>query len=57
MEGGAPVITWEPKFRNRAYTVVGKESLADTADWGKTNSLTRFFKVRVELPVAEEPLK
>jgi len=50
MERGAPVITWDPRLRNRTYTVVGKESLSGTADWGRTNSLTRFFKVRVELP-------
>jgi hypothetical protein len=49
MEEGSPIITWEPRLRSRVYTVVGKESLSDTADWGKTNSLTRFFKVRVEL--------
>ena len=50
MKEGSPIITWEPRLRDRVYTVVGKESLNDTADWGRTNSLTRFFKVRVELP-------
>jgi len=50
MKDGNPVITWNPHLRDRTYTVVGKESLTDTADWGKTNNLTRFFKVKVELP-------
>jgi hypothetical protein len=50
MEDGNPIITWKPHLRNRVYTVVGKENLTDPGDWGKTNNLTRFFKVKVELP-------
>ena len=47
-------ITWSPNLNTngvvRKYTVLGKKSLTDTADWAPTNSMHRFFKVKVEMP-------
>ena len=49
-----PYITWSPNLNTngvvRKYTILGKESLTDTADWVSTNSTHRFFKVKVEMP-------
>ena len=49
-----PYITWSPNLNTngvvRKYTILGKESLTDTADWAPTNSTHRFFKVKVEMP-------
>ena len=54
-EGGAPVVGWEPDLNEggtkheRVYTVEGRESLTN-GDWGPTNAVSRFFRVRVSLP-------
>ena len=54
MENGAPVIGWNPDLNEggakheRVYTVEGKENLTDT--WAPTNSASRFFRVKVEMP-------
>lgn len=49
-----PYITWSPNLNTngvvRKYTILGKESLTDNAEWAPTNSMHRFFKVRVEMP-------
>lgn len=49
-----PYITWSPNLNTngvvRKYTFLGKESLADNVEWAPTNSVHRFFKVRVEMP-------
>ena len=49
-----PYITWPPNLNAngvvRKYTILGKESLTDPADWAPTNSTHRFFKVKVEMP-------
>ena len=49
-----PVVRWQPDLNSnglysvRRYTVLGKASLSDAADWAPTNSTHRFFKVTVE---------
>ena len=54
MENGAPVVGWEPDLNEggtkheRVYTVEGKENLTDI--WAPTNSASRFFRVKVEMP-------
>ena len=54
MEKGAPIVSWEPDLNEggtkheRVYTVEGKEKLTD--DWAPTNSASRFFRVKVEMP-------
>jgi len=54
MTNDVPYITWSPNLNTngvvRKYTILGKESLTDTADWAPTNSTHRFFKVKVEMP-------
>ena len=54
LTNGTPYITWSPNLNTnstvRKYTILGKESLTDTADWMQTNSMHRFFKVKVEMP-------
>ena len=49
-----PYITWSPNLNTNGvvqkYTILGKESLTDTADWAPTNLTHRFFKVKVEMP-------
>ena len=54
MTNDVPYITWSPNLNTngvvRKYTILGKESLTDTADWAPTNSAHRFFKVKVEMP-------
>ena len=49
-----PYIIWSPNLNTngivRKYTILGKGSLTDTADWAPTNSAHRFFKVKVEMP-------
>ncbi len=45
-----PYISWTPDSRpKRRYFIEGKTNLADTV-WIPTNSATRFFRVKVELP-------
>lgn len=40
---------WTPSgLAGRVYTVLGKTSLDDAAEWSPTNSATRFFKVKVD---------
>lgn len=49
-EGGVLRILWQPDLGDaRVYTVEGKAALDDAA-WGSTNSATRFFRIRVEMP-------
>ncbi len=53
--GGVPYITWSPNLNTngieRIYTIWGKTSLTDGADWEcPTNAAHRFFKVTVEMP-------
>jgi len=44
-------LKWNPHRDDRVYTVWGKTNLTDTTPWyTPTNSGTRFFKVRVEMP-------
>ena len=55
MQGGVPVVTWEPDLNTngviRTYKVYGSETLEDGGEWQyPTNSLHRFFKVMVEMP-------
>ncbi len=55
MKGGAPIVTWEPDLNTngiiRTYKVYGSETLEGGGDWQyPTNSLHRFFKVKVEMP-------
>ena len=53
-ENGAPVVGWEPDLneggtkQKRVYVVEGKENLTDS--WAPTNSASRFFRVKVEMP-------
>ena len=48
---GVPFISWKPDLgKARAYTVEGKERLADPLWTTHTNSATRFFRVRVGMP-------
>ena len=52
---GAPVVSWTPDLNEggtqsaRSYEVQGKPTMAD--DWDATNSASRFFRVKVELPM------
>ncbi len=52
---GAPVIGWNPDLNEggtkfeRVYTVEGRESLTDST-WAPTNSASRFFRVKVDMP-------
>ena len=55
-KSGASVIGWEPDLNEggtkheRVYTVEGRERL-DAGEWTTpTNSASRFFRVKVELP-------
>ncbi|MCL1887650.1 MAG: M6 family metalloprotease domain-containing protein [Kiritimatiellaeota bacterium] len=51
VEGGAPVVTWDPDLGDeRAYVVEGKTNLADSAWTTHTNNMTRFFRVKVGMP-------
>jgi len=44
-------LKWNPHRADRVYTVWGKANLTVTTPWyTPTNSGTRFFKVRVEMP-------
>ena len=51
---GRPVVKWNPDLNEggtkheRVYTVEGKENLTD--NWSPTNSASRFFRVKVEMP-------
>ena len=48
--GAVPMLTWTPDLGTaRVYAVEGRTSLTDAA-WGTTNSGSRFFRVRAELP-------
>ena len=52
---GESVVGWEPDLNDggtkheRVYTVEGRESLTD-GDWGPTNAVSRFFRVKVSMP-------
>ena len=52
---GNPVVSWTPDLNEggakheRVYTVEGMENLTDKS-WGPTNSASRFFRVKVEMP-------
>ena len=51
MSNGVMRVTWDPDLDTaRAYTVEGKTNLTDRAWHSPTNSASRFFRVRVELP-------
>ena len=55
MQGGIPLVTWEPNLNTngdiRVYKVYGSETLEDGGNWQyPTNSLHRFFRVKVEMP-------
>ena len=57
MRDGAPLVTWEPGLNEngtkseRLYKVYGSETLDGGGEWQyPTNSLHRFFKVKVEMP-------
>ena len=55
LKDGVPVVTWDPNLNTngvvRAYKVYGSETLENGGDWQyPTNSLHRFFKVKVEMP-------
>ena len=51
---GTPCISWNPDLNEngtkteRVYTVEGKTELTDP--WGPTNTSSRFFHVKVEMP-------
>lgn len=49
MSNDVAVIKWEPCLDNRIYTIYGKSNLADKEWHSPTNSLDRFFKVKVEM--------
>jgi len=49
-EGESLRISWQPDLgEERTYAIEGKGALDDLS-WGPTNSATRFFRVRVQLP-------
>lgn len=54
VKNGVPWVTWSPNLNTngivRNYTVLGKTNLTDSDDWAPTNSVHRFFKVKVEIP-------
>ena len=55
LKNGVPVVTWEPDLNTngviRTYKVYGSETLDNGGEWQyPTNSLHRFFKVKVEMP-------
>ena len=52
LKDGKPIVTWEPDLDiARTYKVYGSETLEDGGAWQyPTNSLHRFFKVKVEMP-------
>ena len=55
LKDGGPVVTWEPDLNTngiiRTYKVYGSETLNNGGNWQyPTNSLHRFFKVKVEMP-------
>ena len=51
---GVPKVSWEPdlneggKKNEREYVVEGKPGMME--EWGTTNSESRFFRVKVEMP-------
>lgn len=50
LEGGVPRVTWDPDLgEERLYEVEGKADLGD-AEWGPTNTSSRFFRVKVSIP-------
>ncbi|MCR5750786.1 MAG: DUF2341 domain-containing protein [Kiritimatiellae bacterium] len=48
MGENGPVVSWEPNDPERVYTVEGKSELPD-AEWGPTNTASRFFRVKVSV--------
>jgi len=51
MDGGTPVITWNPNLEERReYKIWGSTNIVNGGDWEwPTNALHRFFKVTVEM--------
>ncbi len=50
ISNGVPRITWMPDLgEQRIYRVEGKSSL-DDPEWAPTNSVSRFFRVVVDMP-------
>ena len=50
VSNGVPRVAWSPDLgAARVYTLEGKAHLND-AEWGPTNSASRFFRVKVALP-------
>jgi hypothetical protein len=49
---GKPHISWTPDLSadGRIYSVLGKPSPTYTGSWAATNSASRYFKVKVQLP-------
>ena len=55
MRDGAPYVSWTPDLNTngiiRTYKVYGSETLENGGNWQyPTNSLHRFFRVKVEMP-------
>jgi hypothetical protein len=55
MRDGAPFVSWTPDLNTngiiRTYKVYGSETLENGGNWQyPTNSLHRFFRVKVEMP-------
>ena len=55
ISNGIPCVTWTPNLNTngvvRTYKVYGSETLYNGGEWQyPTNSLHRFFKVKVEMP-------
>ena len=51
VSNGLPVVTWMPDLGTaRVYTVEGKSALTNAAWLAPTNSDTRFFRVKVDVP-------
>lgn len=47
---GVPQVTWAPDLGSaRVYTVEGRTNLIGEV-WGTTNAVSRFFRVRVDIP-------
>lgn len=58
---GHPVVTWSPNLNendtrtNRFYLVEGRPTMTNA--WDKTNSASRFFRVKVSLPQPSRTLR
>ena len=50
VDNGTPWVTWTPDLGSaRVYTVDGMTNLNE-AVWGPTNTASRFFRVKVDMP-------